>query len=212
MKNYNNKTALLLLGWAVIAFVSFTGCEDSENGENDENGESQIWEPYELKAGTSYDYDFEFLENDEITSAGSVNIEAGDPEVTITTTIDGEEITQVYNTSDDLDDNFITGISQTPLAGFLYQPIWLGAFTGQDIETGATWSYSSNEGSVQFEVTGKDTYAGIEGHVIEAVFTDGNSTTTWETCISYDLPLPLMTWVTDDNNNEYIIELTSYSE
>jgi len=37
-------------------------------------------------------------------------------------------------------------------------------------------------------------------------------TATWETCISYDLPLPLMTWVSDEIGDEYLIELTSYNE
>jgi len=213
MKYSNNKYSLLLIAWAVFTFILLPACEDDNDESDDNNGNPEAWEPYDLKAGTSYDYEFEFLEDNEVSSEGTVNIEVGNPEVTITTTIDDNEMEQVYDSSDEISQNFITGIGQTPLAGFLYQPLWTGAFSGQELKTGANWSFSSNEGSIYFEVTGKDSYAGIEGYVIEAEFTDGSETTaTWKTCISYDLPLPLMTWVSDEIGDEYLIELTSYNE
>ena len=212
MKYSDNKFSVLLIIYALFAFVSLPACEDDKNETNDNNN-SETWEPYDLKAGTSYNYEFEFLENNEVSSEGTVNIQVGNPEVTITSTIDGSEMEQMYNNSDEISQNFITGISQTPLGGFLYQPLWTGAFSDQELETGASWSFSSNEGSIYFEVTGTNSFAGIQGHVIEAEFTDGSETTAmWETCITYDLPLPLMTWVSDENGDEYLIELTSYSD
>lgn len=212
MKYSNNKFSVLLIIWALFAFISLPACEDDEDETNDKEN-PETWEPYDLKAGTSYDYEFEFQENDEVASEGTVNIEVGNPEVTITTTIDGNEMEQMYDSSDEISENFIAGISQTPLAGLLYQPVWTSAFTGQDLETGASWSFSSNDGSIYFEVTGKDNFAGIEGYVIEAEFTDNSETTaTWETCISHDLPLPLMTWVSDESGDIYLLELTSYSD
>lgn len=213
MKYSNNKFSIFLFALAIFSFFALPACEDENDETNDDNNNAETWDPYDLKAGTSYDYEFEFLENNEVSSEGTVNIQVGDPEVTIITTIDGNEMEQMYNNSDDINQNFITGISQTPLAGFLYQPLWTGAFTGEELETGATWSYSTNEASISFEVTGTDSYAGIHGYIIEAEFKEGSETTaTWETCISYDLPLPLMTWVKDENGEEYMIELTSYSD
>ncbi|WP_016775578.1 hypothetical protein [Anaerophaga thermohalophila] len=102
----------------------------------------------------------------------------------------------------------------TPLAGFLYQPLWMGAFTNQEIKTGASWSYEADGNTLSFVVTGTDEYAGYEGYVIEATFQgdDFEGTAEWETCINFDLPLPLMTDVTTGEGETFYIELTGYTE
>ncbi|MFW5754300.1 MAG: hypothetical protein ACOCV9_05805 [Marinilabiliaceae bacterium] len=213
MKYSKNKYSVLMIAWALIVSVSFSACEDENDETTEDDNNAETWESYDLKAGTSYDYEFEFTEDNEVTSEGTVTIEVEDPEVTITTTIDGDETEQTYDSSDEISQNFISGIEESPVDEFLYQPMWTGAFSDQELETGANWSFSADDGSIYFEVTGTDSYADIEGYVIEAEFTDGSETTAmWETCITHDLPLPLMTWVSDEEGDHYLIELTSYSD
>lgn len=208
----NQSFSLILLALSFIFAVSFSACED-ENDTNDNDDDFTEWEPYDLKANTAYDYDFEFTEGDEETSGGSVSIAIGDPDVEVSWNVGDQTYENTYDSEDNIEDNFIGAISQTPLAGFLYQPLWFGAFSGQEIKTGASWSYSAQDSSIEFEVTGTDTYAGEEGYVVMAVFEDeSGATATWETCVSSDVPLPLMTSVTDEDDDHYFIELTNYEE
>ena len=189
------------------------GEEAQEDDENKEE-ESQVWNPYEFEKNTSYAYKYEALdESGDTSSAGSFEVKIGDPEVTITATIDGQEVSYTEN-SGSVEDNFTIAVSQTPLAAVLYHPYWNSAFSDQDIQEGASWSFSSDEVSISFEVTGQDEYAGYEGFVMETIVEDKekNTTTTTKTCINLDMPIPLMVSMEGESGEQYTMELLNYEE
>ncbi len=202
---------LLALG----GMLFFTSCEEddetNENGDDNTNGE--VWEPYQVKANTSYSYDFERKENEQVVSTGSVQIDIGDPEVEVTGTVNDDNFNFTNNASTNVEENFAAAVLQTPIGGIVYQPHWSSAFMNQEIEVGASWSFSYDDNSVSFEVTGTDSYAGIEGFIIETIVEEeSEGTIIWETCVSPDVPLALMTNVNYGDGMEDTFELTNYSE
>ncbi len=209
--NYKNiQDPVFLFAFIFFAIALLPACDD-DNGDDD-NGEEKIWKPYEVKANTAYEYDFEQRQNNEVISSGSARIDIEDPEVIITGTIDNEDFSVTSNTYDDVNDNFISAISMTPLGPFLYQPILLGAFTNQNIKIGNTWSYTYEGNTISFSVTGEDEYAGYTGYVIETTYQDEEETIVWNSVVNPDIPLPLMTHIEYDNGLEYYIEITSFED
>lgn len=212
MNNPNLKYSAIFIALSIFALVMFSSCEDEENG-NSDNDEAEVWEPYDFSPNTSFEYDFEYTDvslND--TSSGTLLIEIGDPEVTISGTIDGEELSVTENVSSDLEDNFISAVSKTPLAPVLYQPYWTGGFTEQELSVGASWSYSYGGNSISFEVTGTDTYAGYEGYTVETIVQDDGETITMNTCVNPELPVALMVDVEEAGGDTYWVELINYEE
>ena len=212
MYHPNLKYYAMLIAMAIFTLVMFSSCEDEENG-NSDNGETEVWEPYDFTANTSFEYDYEYTDvsSEEVTT-GTMLIEIGDPEVTISGTIDGQDINITENISSDLEDNFISAVSKTPLAPVLYQPYWTGGFSQQELRVGASWSYSYGGSSISFEVTGKDTYAGYEGFTIETIIQDDGETITMNTCVNPDLPVALMVSVEEAGGDTYWVEMTNYED
>jgi|AntRauTorckE6833_2_1112554.scaffolds.fasta_scaffold10277_2 hypothetical protein len=207
-------TSLIFVSLALT--VSFTGCDDdSDNGEGPDDGNgngNQQWEPYKFHPNTTYEYDYTITDNGETTNSGRVQVEIGDPKVTVSWNMDGSIYDTEVNQSDNILENYIQAVASTPLAGVLYQGQWSVIFTNNELETGNSWSYESDEGTMLFEVTGKDSYAGIEGFVLEMFWQDGEEgNVTWESCITPDLPLPLMSYIHDiESDNAFHVELTDY--
>jgi len=212
MNHQNPKYSLLLIAVAIFALVIFSSCEDEDNG-NSQNEETEVWEPYDFSPNTSFEYDYEFFDASlDETSSGTLLIEVGDPEVTISGTIDGEDFNVTENTSSSIEDNFMGAVSKTPIALVLYQPYWSGAFSDQELEVGASWSYSYGGSSISFEVTGTDTYAGYEGYTIETIYQSDGETVTVSSCVNPDLPVALMVNFEEGGGDTYRVELTSYEE
>ncbi len=212
MKNQHLKHSVPFIAMAIMALVMFSSCEDEDNG-GSQNDETEVWEPFEFTPNTSFEYDYEYVDvSQEETTTGSLLIEVGDPEVTVSGTIDGEDFNVTENTSSNLEDNFIAAITKTPIAIVLYQPYWAGAFSQQELEVGASWSYSYGGASMSFEVTGTDTYAGYEGFTIETVYQAEGETITVNTCVHPDLPVALMVNMEEAGGDTYRVELTSYEE
>jgi len=212
MNHQNPKYSLLLIAVAIFALVMFSSCEDEENGDP-ENAETEVWEPFEFTPNTSFEYDYEYNDvSQEETSSGTLLIEIGDPEVTISGTIDGEDFSVTENTSSELEDNFFAAVGKTPIAGVLYQPYWSGAFSEQELEVGASWSFSYGGTSMSYEVTGTDSYAGYEGYTIEAIYQADGETITITTCVNPELPVALMVNFEEGGGDTYRVELTNYTD
>jgi len=212
MNHQNIKYSLVLIALAIAALVMFSSCEDEDNG-NSENDETEVWEPFEFTPNTSFEYDYQYTDvSSEETSTGTFLIEIGDPEVTISGTIDGEDFSVTENTSSDLDENFFSAAVKTPIAVVLYQPYWTGAFSQQDLEVGASWSFSYGGASMSYEVKGTDTYAGYEGFTVVNIYQDDEETITITTCVNPDLPIALMVNFEEEGGDTYRVELTSYEE
>lgn len=208
----NLKYSGMFIVLAFFAFTLLTSCEEEENGESNKD-ETEVWEPYEFDTNTSFEYDYEYLDaSQDDTSSGTLLVEIGDPEVEISGTIDGQEFSMTESTSSDVDDNFTSAISKTPIAPVLHQPYWTGAFSEQELEVGAYWDFSYGDASITFEVTGTDEYAGYEGYVIEANFEDAETATYMETCVKPELPIALMINIEEEGGNKYIVELTSFED
>ncbi|PWD97783.1 hypothetical protein [Marinilabilia rubra] len=212
MKNKNIFKTLLLLIASTAMISTLASCED-ENSDDTETDEFETWEPYQLKANTSYEYNFEIRDNEVVTSSGDVMIEIGEPDVEITGTMDGTPFNYTNNNFDDINQNFISAVSQSPIGIVIYQPVWMGAFTNQNLEVGSSWSYSYENNSFLFEITGTDTYGGYEGYVMQTTFTNAeDETVIWNSCVKPEIPLPLMSHVEYPEGEEYFMELTNYQE
>lgn len=221
---YHQKMRFLwvTIALAIFSIATLTSCEkkdsekdkqaDDDNGNGNGNGTENVWEPYKFSTNTYYSYDYEYTENGEVTSSGIVEIKIYDPKVEIIATIDGEEIVSEANIYDDIFENFTMAIITTPLYGILYTSYWAAAFSDRDLEVGASWSYSYQNSSFSYAITGKETYAGYEGYVIESTWQDEGETITWHSCICIDVPLPLMAEIEYDNSSVQYMELTEFSE
>src|SRR6056297_1543829 len=154
MKYQNLKFPLTFIALAILVLVMCSSCEDENNGDS-QNDETEVWEPYAFTPNTSFEYDYEYTDASlKQTSSGTFLIEVGDPEVTISGTLDDEEFSVTENTSSDVSENFISAVSKTPLAMVLYQSYWTGAFSGLELKVGASWSFSYGGSSMSYEVTG----------------------------------------------------------
>lgn len=156
------------------------------------------------------------MENGEEQSSGTIEIMIQDPAVEVDATIDGENYSFVSNNYDAINENFQEAVNNTPVGIIIYQPYWENAFADQVIEEGASWSYTFDEGSLDFEVTGTETYTGFEGYVVTYDFRgDSGDTFSWEICANLEMSLPLMSHFesSDGSTSEtFHIELTDYQE
>ena len=83
-----------------------------------------------------------------------------------------------------------------------------GFYQGQTLQAGQSWSYSTEEGTSTFEVTGSDSYAGVECSVTEASV---NGTVVHEACVSPDRGLaPYAAYYDESGTLTFEMELTSY--
>jgi hypothetical protein len=210
---WNQSLLLLFILSGALLMVS---CEDdkTDDSSDPDNLDGEVWEPYQLKANTAFDYDFTMTAADNENTSGTARIEIGDPEVEVSGTVNGQDFNYVSNSSEDINENFMAAVSQSPIGMTLYQPIWFNAFAGQSIQVGSSWSYNFQGSSITFEVTETRTIAGIEGYVVETVFLDAESgeSINWYTCINQEIALPLLVSVDYDEEESYDIELTGYED
>ena len=83
-----------------------------------------------------------------------------------------------------------------------------GFYQGQTLQAGQSWSYSTEEGTASFEVTGSDSYAGVECSVTEASV---NGTVVHEACVSPDRGLaPYVAYYDESGTLTFEMELASY--
>jgi len=193
---------------AIFSLSFFIACEDDDTDENDEN-QTETWEPYQVEPNTVFEYDYEKKENDTLCATGDFRIEVGDPKVTITGTIDGQDFEVIRDDSDDPVENFENALTSHPYTSVLYYNVWPSEFDPEEVEVGDSWSYSYGGESLSFNVTGKDTYAGHEGYVVKMEYEDESKTKSWEACVNKNIPLALMTRIIDDKE-EWYFELTNY--
>ncbi len=199
----------------VFVMTTLPSCDDDDETDDATTEEEMSnWEPYDLKSNTAYDYNFEKTSEENVSSPGTAHIKVGDPEVEISGNFDGKPFSHSYKETKDISENFITAVSMTPMADFMYQPMWTDAFANQEIRVGTSWTHSYGGNSVSFNVTGKDTYAGFEGFVMETTIQEAESgeTVEWISCITSELPIPLMTKVIYNDGEEYYMEITDYEE
>ncbi|MCF8359275.1 MAG: hypothetical protein K9H26_10980 [Prolixibacteraceae bacterium] len=205
----------ILMLMTLLSLSLFVACKPDDDGpDNTGNDEEAVWEPFQVKANTSYQYDYEKSENDELVSQGTINIIVGDPEVVITGTIDGNPLNFEESGSDDVTENFKDAIEATP-AQLLYNPTWEEAFMDHELEVGYSWSYPFGGLYYDFEVKGTADYLGFEGYLVEMIYVDqSGKTDSWNSCINQNIPLALMTRVVYDLDNpeEYYMEITSYED
>ncbi|MCF8307920.1 MAG: hypothetical protein K9I68_02810 [Bacteroidales bacterium] len=218
MRLRNFKYLSFFIALTFFGFTALTSCEeDSSNDPNgNNNGTEKTWEPYKFDPNVSFTYEFYTMENGEEQSSGTIEIMIQDPAVEVNATIDGEFYSFSSDSHDAISENFQEAVNNTPAGIVIYQPYWENAFADQVIEEGASWSYNFEDGSVSFEVTGTDTYAGIEGYVVEYdIQNDSGENAMWELCANLGMSLPLMSHVesSDDSNSEtFHLELTDYQE
>lgn len=97
-------------------------------------------------------------------------------------------------------------------AGALLAPLstMTGFYGGQPLQVGQSWSYSSEEGSTSFEVTGTDSYAGVDCFVSEARL---NGTVVHEACASPDRGLaPYAAYYDESGTLTFEMTLVNYEE
>ncbi|PSP69218.1 hypothetical protein BRC80_11820 [Halobacteriales archaeon QH_9_66_26] len=83
-----------------------------------------------------------------------------------------------------------------------------GFYEGRTLQAGQSWSYSTEERTSTFEVTGSDSYAGVECSVTEASV---NGTVVHEACVSPDRGLaPYAAYYDESGTLTFEMELTSY--
>ncbi|EMA45408.1 hypothetical protein [Halococcus saccharolyticus] len=83
-----------------------------------------------------------------------------------------------------------------------------GFYGGRPLQVGQSWSSSSQQGTVGFEVTGEDSYAGVDCFVSQASL---NGTTVHEACVSPDRGLaPYTVYYDESGTLTFEMELTSY--
>ncbi len=215
MKDTNfwiQRLLLLIIGFGSMMMVSCDD-DDTNDSEDPDNIEEQTWEPYQLKANTAYDYDFSMTDEDNSYS-GTARIEIGDPEVEVTGNLNGQDFNHISDSSDDINQNFISAVSQSPLGMTFYQPLMLNAFNDRTFEVGNAWSYSYEGSSISFDITETITIAGIDGYVVETEFTDAESGEIlfWSMVVNQEIPLPLQFNADYGENETYYMELTAYEE
>ncbi|MFD1645620.1 hypothetical protein [Haloarchaeobius litoreus] len=134
--------------------------------------------------------------------------------------VDGDTITirTVYELGEERYESTVTGTKETVQSQLYANPAGILLLTtmftpsawygGQELEVGSGWSYQTQEGSASFEVTGVQTYAGVDCFYSEMIV-DG--TTLHEGCFSPDLGLaPYTAYYNEDGSLSMSMELVSY--
>lgn len=90
----------------------------------------------------------------------------------------------------------------------IFSPMF-GYYDGQQLAVGEQWSYSTDQGSMSFAITGTDNYAGVDCYTSEIRL---NDSVMHEACFSPDLGLAAYTaWYEEDTGNvEMRMELVEF--
>lgn len=101
----------------------------------------------------------------------------------------------------------------TPAGAFLIATVMptAGYYADRELKVGDGWSYSGEDGSASFEVTGTETYGGVECYASEMRH---NDTVIHEACVSPDHGITPYVVYYDEESGEPTIsmELVSYEE
>ncbi len=168
------------------------------------------WEVLEFDQPATYTYDI-FVEGE---GEGSL--------VWDVQSVDGDTITvrTVYDLGGERFESTVTGTRETVQSQLYANPAGILLLTtmftpsawyaGQELEVGSGWSYQTAEGSASFEVTGVDTYAGVDCFASE-MQVDG--TVLYEGCFSPDLGLaPYTAYYNEDGSLSMEMVLVSYEQ
>lgn len=186
-----------------------SGDGGSSAGDADSTPGDLAWHEFQFDHPVKYSYD---------------TYMKGDGEGTLTwevTEVDGDEVTVAvdYQTSETSYQSTVSGSKDTvrgqlmmsPAGAFMIVAIFsptLGYYEGQPLEVGTGWSYTTDEGSASFKITGTDSYGGVDCYVSEMTV-DG--TLLHKGCFSPDLALAASSVYYDDTGEMTAkLELTSY--
>lgn len=187
------------------------GPESPDGGSNGPSGDSGQWEPLQFDQEATYTYDV-FLEGqgegrlvwEVVDTSGegatvSVHYELG--ETTYDATISG--------TRDDIRGQ----LAASPAGQFFLLGVFsptLGYYENRELAVGNSWSVTTQDGSASFEVTSKDSYAGVECFASE-MRVDG--TLAHEGCFSPDVGLmPYTAYYDDTGTLQLEMTLVEYTE
>lgn len=185
--------------------------EETEEGTEDGTAEASTWDPYNFDKEVHYKYSFS-LEDDSGTLNWDVTSVSGD-QVTIETEIILEGGTTYSNEfsgdKDSVRDKLMTSPSGSFIATSLYSPM-VTKFAEGELTEGNIWEVTTPQQTVKVEITGKETYSGIEGYVGQ-VKVDG--VVVFESTIAKDLGFPThVAGYNKDGEKEFEFVLEEYSE
>lgn len=183
--------------------------EGESSGDDSSSADDVAWQAFEFDHPATYTYDTFMSGDGEGTLVWEVTEVNGD-EVTVSVDYQAGE-TSYQSTVSGTKDTVRGQLMMSPAGSFLIVSIFsptLAYYEDQTLEVGQGWSYSTQEGSASFEITGKDTYAGIDCYASE-MKVDGNLL--HEGCFSSDLALATYTAYYEENGELTAkMELTSY--
>ena len=211
---------------------STTSSTSSDSNSNDSESTSSTsgssasfenWKPFEVQPGDFFKYKTTITNEDGSVEEGwfTINVIPEDNDlVTVEAAGESGDNSFSFSITDSREDalsktmmQMMMNPSSTHVISTIYSPfLGGGAFqmalsTGQ-IKVGNKSSYSSDGHSMSTEVTGKKTYAGIEGFVIRSEI-DGQLES--EVCLSPNFPLSLMSHMKMDSQvfESELVEYTS---
>jgi len=182
------------------------GSAAPQEGTTPADNEPQEWTPFTLKPGQYFKYKTSSTISGntetgtytlELSDAGDGRINVawegnlGDSSFSSTVTVNqGEEaVGQMFA-------GMMMSPAAAPVAMTILAPWWNAFFAGRNWTVGNNWSFSADGHSASFEITGRRTYAGVQGYV--GRWTEDGELRV-EMCVSPDVPLALMTrYVMDD--------------
>ncbi len=221
MRKPRAKFLRYFVAFLMVSFIPLAACDDDDdtepgNGNGDDNGgngDIEKWEPYDFEDHTSatMTYEFDFQEDGESIMSGTSTIEIEDPTVTVTIVMNGEESVFSSSNHDNVEDNFSEVVNQSPyLGGVLFGGSWPTIFDDQELYVGASWSMNFDGNSIDLEISGKETYAGVEGYLAEYTFENQEGqVVTYDICVDPKVPLPLMIEA-EEEGDYYHLVMTNY--
>lgn len=221
MRKLNINFLNYFTAFLMALLLPLSACDDDDdaepsNGDGDDNGGNngvEKWEPYDFQDHTSatMTYEFEFQDDGENVLSGTSTIEIEDPAVTVTIITNGEESVFSSNSHDNIEDNFSQVVNQSPyLGGILFGGSYPLIFDDQELYVGASWSMNFDNNSIDLEITGKETYAGVEGYLAEYTFeNEEGRIATYDICVNPEVPLPLMIEMQEEQDYYHLV-MTNY--
>lgn len=181
-----------------------TGSGDGDTGSGDGATE---WRAWQFAAGQSFKYEFDIVSDGEnqggwysmaFTDAGGGNLNLAYEGSFGGNDFSGTVVVSAENPVDDL-----MGGNLHPFAMLCFLPMFTldwGALAEEEWAVGNSWSWSGPEGEVSYEVTGTETYAGLEGYAIEWRL-DGELIT--KVVVSRAASICLYMWMGEDDQNRF---------
>lgn len=166
------------------------------------------WDLLEFDQAATYTYDIFMEDQGHGTLVFDVQSVEGDS-VTVRTVydLDGDHYeSTISGTRDMVQSQLYTNPAGAILLVTMFTPAtW---YADQRLEVGSGWSYQTQDGSASFDVTGVETYAGVDCYRSE-MRVDGEML--YEGCFSPDLGLaPYTAYYNDDGSLAMEMELVSY--